>query len=467
MRILSASLLLLAACVQNAPSAGPDAHLTPDVGGSDAGQTDAGALPTQTPNILLVIADDLGADVAPCMAAAEHRVPMPHVEALCARGVVFEHAWSNPTCSPTRATILTGRYSFRTGVGQQMQGNSTPALPQGEVALPQVLAPPYASAAIGKWHLANTSNGGAAHPESTGFDHYAGLMIGAHRDYYNWERTEDRQQTSVTDYSTTRMTNDAITWLDAQPTDQPWFLWLAYTAPHTPMHLPPEGLHSQTGLTGQRQHVRQNGKLYYRAVAEALDTELGRLLDHLGPETLANTWVIFVGDNGTAGQLVPAPRTRDNAKGTLYEGGIHVPLVIAGPGLEQPGRRINAPVNLADLHSTIGELSGTPRGNIEGINRVVDSVSLVPYLKEVDAQAQRAWVYSEIFGPTIDEARAGRTLRNARYKIIRFDQGGTAFFDLEADPGETTNLTPDNRTPEQNAAFDELNHALVDLTGRP
>jgi len=433
----------------------------------DAGIDDGGIRPNTAPNILLVIADDLGADVAPCLAPRAQRVPMPHIEDLCAKGVVFERAWSNPTCSPTRATILTGRYSFRTGVGQQILGNNTTSLPTTETTLPHIIAPQYMSAAIGKWHLANGSNGGANHPESTGFNHYAGLMIGAHQDYYNWRYTEDGQTIDVEEYSTTRMTNDAISWLDNQPSDTPWFLWLAYTAPHTPLHRPPADLHTQSGLTGERQHIRNNGMSYYKAAAEALDTELGRLLDHIGEDELAKTWVIFVGDNGSPGQIIPEPRTRNQAKGTLSEGGVHVPMVISGPGLADPGRYVSAPVNLADLYSTIAELTGRERAQLEAGNALIDSVSLVPYLTQSPTNDQRSWIYSEIFGSEIDPAREGRTISNRQYKLIRFDQGSVAFYDLENDPYERSNLSEGELNAEQQERFDQLSNALMDLTGRP
>ncbi len=433
----------------------------------DAGADDAGITSVQPPNILLIIADDLGADVAPCLAPLAHRVPMPQIEALCAEGVVFERAWANPTCSPTRATMLTGRYSFRTGVGQQILGNQTTALPTTETTLPQILNPNYASAAIGKWHLANGRNGGVDHPESTGFDFYAGLMIGAHQDFYNWSRTEGGRSVDVDEYATTRMTDDARDWLDSQPADKPWFLWLAYTAPHTPFHRPPDGLHTQTGLTGERQHIRQNRKDYFKAAAEALDSELGRLFDHIGSEALANTWVIFVGDNGTTGQIIPTPRTSTTAKGTLYEGGIHVPIVIAGPGLVEPGRYVSAPVNLADLYSTIAELTGRERAQLEAGNALIDSVSLVPYLTQSQTNDQRSWIYSEIFGSEIDPTREGRTISDRQYKLIRFDQGSVAFYDLENDPYETNNLSEGDLTVEQQERFDQLSNTLMDLTGRP
>jgi arylsulfatase B len=452
-------MLAFGACSEP-PTSEPGPTTATDAGG--------GTAPTARPNILLVIADDLGADVAPCMASDSNRLPMAGVEALCAKGVVFNTTWSNPTCSPTRATMLTGRYSFRTGIGQQLLGNGSQALSLQETTLPQLLKSDfgvaYASAAFGKWHLANSSNGGDAHPNSSGFDAYAGLMIGAHRDYYSWARTENGQTQTVDDYSTTRIADDAISWLGEQ--DKPWFLWLAFTAPHTPFHAPPSHLHAQTGLVGTTDHINSNRSRYYAAAAEALDREMSRVFQAIGESQLDNTWIIFVGDNGTPGQVIPAPGTRRRAKGTLYEGGIHVPMVIAGPGISAPGRSVETPVNLADLFATIGDMAGRDSATMNA-DRLVDSVSLMPYLLAADAAPQRQWAYSEIFGPDIDTASEGRTARDARYKLIRFDNGERALYDLENDPGEADDLLRRDLGSAEQAAYDELDATIIDLSGRP
>jgi arylsulfatase A-like enzyme len=429
---------------------------------------DTGARPPRAPNILFVIADDLGADVAPCMAPTADRLPMPGIEALCAKGVRFSTAWSNPTCSPTRATLLTGRYSFRTGVGQQILGNRTDALRLDETTLPQLLksdtGPAYASAAFGKWHLSNNTNGGSAHPHSCGFDAYAGLLVGAHEDYYSWRRTENDSTQTVEQYSTTRIADDAINWLDQQT--GPWFLWLAFTAPHTPLHIPPGDLHSQPGLVDTEADIRRNPVPYYAAAAEALDHEISRVLRATGDEGLENTWVIFVGDNGTPGRVIPAPRTRTVAKGTLYEGGIHVPLVIAGPAIDEGGRTVDAPVNLVDVFRTVAALAGRT-GAIVDDGRPIDSVSLLPYLHSSTADAQRDWIYSELFGPEIDTASAGQTARTGRYKLIRFNDGESAFFDLLEDPMETHNMIDAALAPEAQVALGELGAAIDTLNGDP
>ena len=158
-RIPTLALILLA-CSPSSPNSsvndGQDSGVpaNPDAATRDAGTVDGGSPPATVPNILLLIADDLGADVAPCMAVEPNRVPMPAIEALCDRGLLFTKTWANPMCSPSRATLLTGRYGFRTGVGQLVRGDESPALPLTETTLPNLLkansGAPYATAAFGK-----------------------------------------------------------------------------------------------------------------------------------------------------------------------------------------------------------------------------------------------------------------------------------------------------------------------------
>jgi len=185
------------------------------------------ATPTQTneltavnegataPNILLIIADDMGIDASPCYDFGPEKPAMPTLEQLCRDGLVFDQVWATPMCSSTRATLLTGRYGFRTGIGAAVGKNTLDGgISLNEVSIQQVLtqqAPVnYATAVIGKWHLADRNNGGANNPTNMGVDYYAGLLAGVHQDYFNWQRTENGITQTVTDYATTVFTNDAL-----------------------------------------------------------------------------------------------------------------------------------------------------------------------------------------------------------------------------------------------------------------
>ena len=156
----------------------------------------------------------------------------------------------------------------------------------------------YAHAVIGKWHLSSVENGGADHPELAGVGSYSGLIEGTLDDYYHWPRTVGGETEMVDGYITSVLTDEAIDWIDAQGA-RPWFLWLAHVAPHLPLHAPPDDLTMSVSLDGSRQDMQSQLIAYYFAALEALDTEIGRLLDSIPPSVRDNTVVIFIGDNGT------------------------------------------------------------------------------------------------------------------------------------------------------------------------
>jgi arylsulfatase A-like enzyme len=434
MRAPAVLLALGAACGGGGgnPGATPDAGTGPDAGASD----NAGP-----PNVLLVIADDFGVDSSPCYDDGDQKPSMPTLEGLCAAGVVFEHAWAAPECSPTRSSMITGLPGFATGVGA-----AGDRLDPDVTSLMDVITDgspyPYSSAVIGKWHLAGTGNTDYSHPAELGVEYYTGVFIGALPDYYHWTKIEDGAPVAVDEYATTTFTDDAIAWIGDQ--DGPWFLWLAYTAPHEPLHLPPAELIDRPDLTGTTADIAARPRDYYFAAAEAMDAELGRLLDQMPDDVRANTVILFLGDNGTPGRMAQPPYDADRAKGSLYEGGIRVPLVIAGPPVRRPGARESALVASTDLFATIAELTGAanPRGDT--------SVSLLQYLAEA-AEPARAVVYSEYFRggtpqSTDDPAAFGWTVRDDHLQMIELDSGDRMLFDLDGDPGALDDLasSPDH-----------------------
>jgi arylsulfatase B len=386
------------------------------------------------PNILLVIADDMGVDVSPCYAvgAGNLRPAMPTLSALCTAGVVFDNFWAAPECSPTRARLLTGRSSSRTGVGSA--GDS---LATNWPTLQQALKPTYSNAVIGKWHL----GGGMVNlsqPTTLGVEFYQGLWTGALQSYTNWTQTRrDGSQVNQTKYATSVFSDDAIAWLGSQT--RPWFLWLAYTAPHSPFHLPPAGLHtSNLALSGTAADIQSQPLPYYLASLEALDFELGRVLGALSPTQRQETVVVFVGDNGTPSQVAQAPYTRSTAKGSLNEGGIHVPLIISGAGVTRLGGREPGLFQLEDLMATLAELGGAPVTAVDGVSFTSALTGAAP--------AGRAIVFSEFFrgngnSANDDPATFGWTVRNSRYQFVHYDGNARrALFDLSVDPAGLNDL---------------------------
>jgi arylsulfatase A-like enzyme len=386
---------------------------------------------TQPPNILLIIADDLGLDSSSQYdISAEHPIT-PRLDQLANQGLVFENTWSNPTCSPTRAGILTGKFGIRTGVL-----TAGDVLSEGETSLQsyihQHLPGKYADAVIGKWHL-GPQHGGQDHPSDLGIGHFAGITGGGVDDYEDWPLTINGQRSNETKYVTSKLVDLAVEWTSGQ--ENPWFLWLAFNAPHTPFHLPPTELHNRE-LPGTESDIAADPLPYYFAAIEAMDTEIGRLLDSLDAQTRANTIVIFFGDNGTPGQVAQLPYSRSKAKGSLYQGGVNVPLFISGPGITRTGERESALVNTTDLFSTIAALAGV------NVDQVDDSISFKNLLSEKQ-ESERFIQYSEQSSDSGEEW----TISDGIYKLIESSTGTQQLYQLSNDPFEDTNLVETGTAP--------------------
>jgi arylsulfatase B len=394
-------------------------------------------------NIILIIADDLGSDWCGFQENRLDTVNMPNVRKLLGRGVRFSNAWANPFCSPTRAGLLTGRYSFRTGVGTVIGGAGSASLDTAEITIPRLLknanAPTkYATANIGKWHLQVQNAQALGYPNRMGYDYFAGIFGGTVANYSNWTKTTNGVNANSTNYTTTDLTNEAITWLGQQNNSKPFFLWMAYNAPHDPFHLPPDSLHSYRNLTGTPADISANPKAYFKAMAEAMDNQIGKLYNWLQVNNkLDSTDIIFIGDNGDAPQTAQIPR----AKGSIYQAGLRVPFIISGPSVKNQGRVSTALVNTQDLFATIVELAGFANWRSQiPTNKPVDSKSLVPILQNT-ATVARPWAFSEVFSPNpAANSKEGKTMRNTDYKLMQFDDGTQEFYNLTNDPNEATNL---------------------------
>lgn len=406
-------------------------------------------------NVLLIIADDYGADNSSFYNSSANGAilpPTPNLAALAQSGVVFANAYANPVCSPTRACIITGRYAFRTGVGDAIAGAGSPQLSSSEFTLPEALNASglgHHLAQFGKWHLAMAPNS----PLNVGgWTNFAGVLQGAVANYTNWNKTVNGSTTAnYTNYATTDVVNDAVAWIQARGTN-PWVAWVAFNAGHTPLHKPPASLApSYASLPGTTGHINANPELYFDAMIEAMDTEIGRLLATVN---LTNTHVIFLGDNGSTPNTLQPPYPAGRGKSTLYEGGIKVPMIIAGPTVVNPNRTNTTLVHAVDLFATILELAGTSAGATVPANVTLDSKSVVSALRGQTDESRR--VYVDLFGDNIVSGQDGRCLRDARYKLIRLNSGTELFYDLQTDRYEGTNLLSGALTAEQKQYYDRL-----------
>jgi arylsulfatase A-like enzyme len=454
----------------------------------------AAQAPSVRPNLLVVIADDLGVDRVGCYG---HTRPdgsslaprTPHIDGLAADGVLFRNAWAHPGCSPSRAAAVTGRYPCRTGVGRFIPTNRErgEGLRTDLFCLPDLLPVGYRSAALGKWHLASTLRhstltGGVDHAVRCGFELHEGSegnLGPSPRAYWDWVLTRAHADPELPDervplrnaYATTRTTDDALRAIHAFG-EEPWLIWVAYNAPHSPLHRPP-GILQESGGDDLSTPLGKG-----RAMIEALDRDIGRLLAGIPEATAARTTVIFFGDNGTQKNLVEPPFDPARSKATVYQGGVNVPLLVAGAGVaaEARGRECAALVDLTDLLPTVAELLGVeaPDG--------LDGTSFAPYLAAPDAPSRRDWIYAERFRPNFMPADDGtppelllelhhQTARGPRLKLVRHRDrtprgemtDRLELFDVVEDFFERRDLLDaDGQPPEEHAAEFRRLRALLE-----
>lgn len=444
----------------------PSLALALSAGCSGGGGSQSSPVPPT--NVLVVVLDDWGADMFAPSGAHPGAPPLPNLEALASQGVYFARAYAAPTCSPTRAQILTGRYGFRVGLGEPVQNwQSVPALEFAEVTLPEVFdnaAPArIATSAVGKWHLGSLSTGDADSPTLQGFDWFAGTLgnLFFNERFDNYSKVTNGVAQQSTTYATTEQVDDALARMAVMP--QPWFLYLAFNAPHQPFHAPPAHLHSYA-LSGDPD-VTAN--LHYKAALQAIDTELGRLLAAMPTSVRANTTILVVGDNGTPNEAVTPPADPGRNKGSLYEGGVSVPLIVAGKHVVQPGRTVDALTHAVDLFPTIAELFEVDYRAGIGDNRPVDGVSFASLLRDPAAPPVRHDVFHERFSPNGPGPYTshGWMVRDARWKLIRRVGQADLFFDLLGLVREGAPLDLGALDVEQQAAYAALDARLAAILG--
>lgn len=416
------------------------------------------AAQAQQNNILLIIGDDIGLDSLHISNTEPNATypPIPTIQSMAENGILFSNGYAYPTCSPTRSSILTGRYGYRTGVvSPDTAGNFS----ANEYTLPEVMADQqlgYGLASVGKWHLEGGNDG----PNDLGgWSYFAGSLGGGMPNYTSWTRVENGVASNSTMYATRANVEDAMGWIDTQGTNK-WFLWVGFNAAHTALHKPPDFMHSYDTLSGAAMDISTNSRPYFEAMIEAMDTQIGRLIDHIDTN---ETTIIFLGDNGTDSNVIQPPYDiSGRAKGSLYEGGTHVPFLICGADVVNGGRTNDSVVHCADLFSTILELAGGTAPSIGG----EDSRSLVPIIKDQPFQPLEETILMEtdiLFGGIT----AGRAIRDDQYKLIRIEGTSDLLFDMDADPLEGNNLLSGSLTIDEQAAYDSLTNKLEDLVNTP
>lgn len=387
-------------------------------------------------NILVIVADDLGREVLSFYdSPVAQRAVTPNLDRLAERGVVFDNFWGSPLSAPARAAMLTGRYGHHTGII-----SLDVSLAESERTIFDALPKEYSNAVIGKWHLSQSEDFASGY----GIDHFAGFATGGGvRDYYGWRFTEDGKTEFTREYTTTKITDSAKSWIERQ--EGAWFCWVAYNAPHTPYHLPPANMHTRE-LSGSAEDIEQNTLPYFLAMVESLDYDIGRLLESVDDSTT----IIFVGDNGTANEVLQPPYPYRHGKGSLYESGVAIPMVVAGAAVERGGVRSDVMVSAVDIFPTVMELVGVDMASYE------DSWS---FRRAIDGgESEREFLFSEIF----NRRNGGHlcSLSDGEYKIVTSNGEETMIFALDDDPFETNNLLGARLSKEAEAAIERLRKEL-------
>ena len=433
-------------------------------------------------NVVVILADDMGWADAGCYGADLHETP--HIDAFAKQGVRFTDAYAMSVCSPSRASLLTGRHAALLHITiwaegsldgpkkrKLLQAQSLHDLPHTETTLAKHLRDAgYLTALVGKWHL-----GDADHlPESHGFDvNIGGTQWGAPQSYFwpysgsgrfgpEFRFVPHLEFGKPGEYLTDRLTDEAIKVIDHAGA-QPFFLYLAHHAVHTPMEAKAGDVkHFEAKLKPGEHH--QNA--VYAAMAKSLDDSVGRVLAHLQERGLdQNTVVVFASDNGgyigvdrQAGQTV---HVTDNSplrsgKGSLYEGGVRVPLIVRWPGVSQAGAVCSEPVMLMDLFPTLAAATGVK----PAVQAPVDGVDLSPLLKNPQAHLKRDALFFH-YPHYYETTTPVSAVRAGDWKLLEYlEDNRVELYHLPDDLSEKTDLAKEQ--PQRAAELLKRLHAWRD-----
>ncbi len=401
------------------------------------------------PNVLVIIADDLGyADIG---AHGNAPIPTPNIDRLAKRGSLCTNGYvAAPYCSPSRASFLTGRSSTRFGheFNPHVGDEATLGLPLDETTIADHLrSAGYATALFGKWHQGFDYG---HHPLSRGFDEYFGFLVGGHnfilhrdaKPKFGSAHSHDliyrnRDVQKLDGYTTDLFTDETIAFIDRNPT-KPWFVYLAYNAVHTPLEI----LEKHTSRIPS--DIADANRRGYLSLLIGMDDAIGRVIDRLDKtERDRNTLVFFFSDNGGSGRkpflaynaAVNTPLRGD--KGQTLEGGIRVPFFVSWPGKIDPNTRFEHPISTLDVLPT-AVVAASPANLSSPFSEKVEGVNLLPHLTGETKQPPHkmlAWR----FGPQ-------KAVRQGDWKLVDWrdfetkSQSGWQLYNLADDISESNDL---------------------------
>jgi arylsulfatase A-like enzyme len=409
---------------------------------------------TAPPSVVVIVLDDIGRDES-----------LTQIDALASQGMRFTRFYSWPVCSPTRYAAFFGRYPRRDWIGNVIDAfdpggpQQSPPPPHYLTSLAEVFQPTHITTLIGKWHLGRSGLGGdlndvASGPFVQGFDNWlagtptsiATAATGFFPGYWNWKRVDQGAIGPSSQYATNAQCDAFV---GAWAPSVPKFVWLAFNAAHAPYDPVPPG---PAGLPG-------TARADYLQVVNYLNSSA--LPQVLAAINLATTYVFLFTDNGTENSVrpnLPASRSPDAAfgfhKGSVFEGGVNVPFVVAGPGV--PLGTSDRLISAADIPATLLDLFGLEADGFE------DSLSFADALGGISSDSERTWVFTERFRSDQDEM----AVIEKKWKLRRYDPDGLdgpqgyvdQYYNLLLDPTEQSPLTH-NQVPPIPAArlLQELN----------
>lgn len=395
--------------------------------------------PPPPPNIIVILTDDQGYGDVGFNGCKD--IPTPGIDRIAANGTVFTSGYvSYAVCGPSRAGLITGRYQDRFGFSRNpvlAPNDSTVGLPHNEQTMADLLKQAgYSTAAFGKWHLGAHPT---LHPNRRGFDDFYGFLSGGHRYFpeeliptigsqlrsqnegYRTRLMRNSAHVDEQEYLTDAFSREAANYIRSHK-NNPFFIYLAYNAPHAPMQATEKYLK-------RFEHIKDEKRKTYAAMVSAVDDGVNKLLNLLDELKLTdNTIVFFLSDNGG-----PIPDNSSSngvlrgKKGDLYEGGVRVPFAVQWPGQIPAGLKYDSPVISLDIFATAANLAGVkPKNPIDGVN-------LLPYLKGV----KKGMPHDVLFWRMYD--RNLFAVRSAVSKMV-ISKENTELFDVNNDIAEKNNL---------------------------
>jgi arylsulfatase B len=418
------------------------------------------------PNIVYIVADDLGWKDVGFNGATD--IKTPNLDKLAATGARLEQFYAQPMCTPTRAALLTGRYPNHYGLQTiVIPSVSSYGLATDEWLLPQGLKEAgYQTAIIGKWHLGHGDK--KYWPRQRGFDYQYGPLIGE-LDYFTHEEHgvldwyRDNKQVKENGYTTTLLGNDAVKYINERNASTPFFLYLAFNAPHTPYQAPQEYI-------DRYKNIEEPTRRTYAAMVTCMDDQVGRVVDALDKKKLRdNTLIIFQSDNGGtrnamfSGVMADMSKIKipcDNGpyregKGTLYEGGTRVCALANWPGHIPAGVTVKEMIHVVDIYPTLAKLAGASTTKCKPL----DGLDVWGTISEGKRSPRSEIVYN------VEPFRAA--IRQGDWKLIwrPLLPSSVELYNIVPDPSEKNNLAAEN--PDKVAELQKRIEELAKASAKP